>query len=77
MTLHLPTPLTIEARNAHHPYIGSMTLNGTNYDRNYLEHKDLMKGGTIVFQMQEAPNHQRGITAEAAPYSLTKELETK
>ena len=69
--LQSPT-FTIEARNANQPYIGSMTLNGTNYDRNYLEHKDLIKGGTIVFQMQASPNLQRGISAEAAPYSFTQ-----
>ena len=77
ITVHLPQSktLVIEARNADKPYIGSMTLNGQSYDRNYFEHSDLMKGGVIVCQMQDTPNRRRGIGAEAAPYSFTKELE--
>ena len=56
------------------PYIGKMTFNGQPYDRNYLEHTDLLKGGHIVFDLQAQPNSQRGTNAEAAPYSFTKEL---
>ena len=79
MTLHLPqgSELTIKAHNVEHPYIGTMTVNGEPYNRNYLEHADLLKGGTIVYQMQPAPNRQRGTATDAAPYSLTKELENK
>ncbi len=72
--LQSPT-LVIEARNADKPYIGSMTINGRSYDRNYLEHSELMKGGTIVCQMQDTPNRQRGISEDAAPYSFTLEIE--
>ena len=79
VTVHLPSEatLTIEARHqaGTSPYIGSMTVNGSSYDCNYLEHKDLVKGGTIVFQMQDAPNLQRGTSDDAAPYSFTKEIE--
>ena len=79
MTLHLPQgrTLTIKAHDVEHPYIGGMTLNGQSYDRNYLEHADLLKGGTIVYQMQPKPNRQRGTAADAAPYSFTNELENK
>ncbi|MBO7140091.1 MAG: GH92 family glycosyl hydrolase [Prevotella sp.] len=71
--LKSPT-LTIEARNVNNPYIGSMTLNGSPYDRNYLEHTELTKGGSIVFQMQAKPNRQRGTSEEALPYSFTKDI---
>ena len=76
ITLHLSKDreLTIEARNVNNPYIGSMTLNGSPYDRNYLEHAELTKGGSIVFQMQAAPNSQRGTSEEALPYSFTKDI---
>ena len=78
-TVHLPQDKTliIEARNADKPYIGSMTINGRSYDRNFLEHSELMKGCTIVCQMQDTPNRQRGISDDAQPYSFTKELENK
>ena len=77
VTLHLPADkqLTIEARNADKPYIGTMTMNGRNYDRNFLEHRDLVQGGTIVCQMQDSPNRSRGISDDALPYSFTNELE--
>ena len=76
-TVHLPQgkTLTIETRNADKPYIGSMTVNGQSYDRNYLEHTELMKGGTIICQMQDTPNRRRGITDDALPYSFTWEME--
>lgn len=81
VTLHLPSvatqsqqTLTIEARNVSQPFIGSMTIDGRSCDRNYLEHAELIKGGTIVFQMQASPNRQRGTSEEALPYSFTKEV---
>ena len=77
--LHLPANklLTIEARNVSEPYIGSMTINGTPYDCNYLEHSELTKGGSIVYQMQGKPNRQRGISSQALPYSFTNEINKK
>lgn len=77
ITLHLSNgkTLTIEARNVSEPYIGSMTVNGQRYDLNYLTHDDLLMGGSIVYQMQSDPNRQRGISAEAVPYSFTNELD--
>ena len=77
--LHLPANklLTIEARNVSEPYIGAMTVNGTPYDCNYLEHSELTKGGCIVYQMQDKPNRQRGISSQALPYSFTNEIYKK
>ena len=79
ITVHLPQgkPLVIETRNADKPYIGSMKMNGQSYDRNYFEHSELTKGGTIVCQMQDTPNLTRGITDDALPYSFTKEIERR
>lgn len=74
VTLHLPEnkKLSIEAHDVTQPYIGTMTVNGRPYDRNYLEHTELIKGGNIVYQMQATPNRQRGISDKALPYSFTK-----
>ena len=75
MTIHLPAgkTLTIEADNVSHSYIGAMTFNGQSYDKNYLEHSDLIKGGHISYQMQAQPNRQRGTSSDAAPYSFSNE----
>ena len=74
VTLHLPDnkKFTIEAHDVIQPYIGTMTVNGRPYDRNYLEHTELTKGGSITYKMQAMPNPQRGISAQAQPYSFTK-----
>ena len=76
IALHLPTgkKLTIDARSVNSPYIGKMTFNGQSYDKNYLEHTQLLKGGSIVFDMQSQPNRLRGISSESFPYSFTNEL---
>ena len=74
MTLHMPTgnALTITAENADQPYIAEMQLNGKAYNRNYLTHEELIKGGTIHFLMQGQPNTSRGTKPSAAPYSFSK-----
>ncbi len=78
MTLHLPKgkTLTIIADNqqADNCYVGTMTIDGQAYDKNYLEHETLMQGGVINYQLQAKPNQQRGITESAAPYSFSKTL---
>ena len=76
-TLHLAggKDLVIEATNTAHPYVQQMTFNGAAYDRNYLRHTDLLGGGTIHFDLGAQPNRQRGVAAEAAPYSFSKEYQ--
>jgi len=41
-------------------YIKAATLNGERYDRSYLLHEDLMRGGELVFQMGSRPNLKWG-----------------
>ena len=53
-------------------YIGKMTFNGETYDRNYLEHTDLIQGGSIDYTMQSTPNRNRGISDASLPYSFSK-----
>ncbi len=80
-TLSLPEGkrLTIEAAGPGSlpsglpPYIQRMTLNGATYDRNYLCHEELLRGGTIHFDLGPQPNRQRGTAADAAPYSFSNE----
>ena len=78
MTLHLENgnTMTITAKDNSSAtrYVGSMTLNGAEYNHNYLNHSDLMKGGSIVFNMSATPNKQRGTLDEDAPYSFTNPI---
>jgi predicted alpha-1,2-mannosidase len=58
--------------NAQNVYIKSASLRGQVYDKNFLEHADLLKGGELYFQMTDRPNKTRGLAATALPYSFTK-----
>jgi predicted alpha-1,2-mannosidase len=53
-------------------YIQSASLNGRPYETSYLRHQDLMRGGTLVFEMGPRPNKQWASTREAAPYSMSR-----
>lgn len=56
------------------PYINRMKFNGKDYSKNYLCHSDLTDGGRIDFSMSDTPNLNRGIAADDAPYSFSKEM---
>ena len=80
-TLHFENGnnLVIDAagNSAENLYIDSMTLNGTNYTKNFLRHADLQQGGTIRMQMSNRPNEQRGTQPTDVPYSFSKETRKK
>ena len=54
-------------------YIGSAKVNGKKWSHNYLNHKDLIGGAKIEFNMTAAPATDRGTAPEDKPYSLSKE----
>lgn len=53
-------------------YIQDLKLNGENYLMNYINHFDLLKGGTLEFKMGVTPNKDWGIGLECRPYSLSE-----
>jgi predicted alpha-1,2-mannosidase len=59
VTLHLADgkTVTLEApgQSDAAKYVGSVAINGTAHNSVYLSHDDLMRGGRIVFRMQEQP----------------------
>jgi putative alpha-1,2-mannosidase len=42
-------------------YIQSATLNGIEFNRTSITHKELLEGGTLHFQMENTPNKKWGI----------------
>ena len=52
-------------------YIQQMTLNGADYQHNYLVHNQLMQGANIRFGMSTTANKQRGTQPQDAPYSFS------
>lgn len=52
-------------------YVGSLLLNGKSYDKNWLNHFELLKGATLDFRMSPTPNKTRGTQKSAYPFSLS------
>lgn len=53
-------------------YVRSLKFNGKVIDRNYILHTDLIKGGTLIFQMDSEPGRNRGTEGSAFPYSMSR-----
>lgn len=77
MTIHLKNGnqviINAPENSAENLYIDKMTVNGKNYTKNWLSHKELMKGATINFEMTDTPNKERGTKKLDFPYSLSSE----
>ena len=52
-------------------YIQSATLNGKTYNKTWISHDDIVKGGTLIFEMGPKPNKQWGSNSEDAPPSMS------
>jgi predicted alpha-1,2-mannosidase len=54
-------------------YLRSITLNGKNITKNYINHNELLKGGKLLFEMAEQPNRMRGKGDKSYPFSMSLE----
>ena len=74
-TIHFENGNTLEINAPNNSdknlYIQSMTFNGKDYTKNYLDHNEMLKGGIISIQMGDQPNMKRGINPEDMPYSFS------
>lgn len=52
-------------------YVRSFTIDGRKYDKLYVTHEDILKGGVWEFRMGSSPDRRRGQSEDARPYSLT------
>lgn len=75
LTLENGKTFRIKAENfsSRNIYIKSAKLNGKNYSKSFLTHKDIIEGGEIVFVMSEKPGKDFGISDEDIPYSSITE----
>jgi predicted alpha-1,2-mannosidase len=53
-------------------YIQNMQLNNKSWNKNFLNHADIVNGGMLKIKMGSTPNYHRGTTQVAFPYSFTK-----
>jgi predicted alpha-1,2-mannosidase len=51
-------------------YIRSISMNGSQYTKNWISHSGLLKGANILFEMDSVPNKQRGSQITDFPYSF-------
>ena len=56
-----------------HCYIKSATLDGKEYTKSWIAHEDIMKGGTLRFEMSDEPAMDRGTAEEDRPFSMSLE----
>ncbi len=55
------------------PYIQRAWLNGQPFDRTWLSHKEIMRGGELRLEMGPEPQKAWASDSEAAPYSMSEE----
>jgi predicted alpha-1,2-mannosidase len=63
--------LRAPANSAENKYVQAVTVNGKLWDKNWLNHFELQKGGVLNFVMGAQPAKSRGTTATAFPYSFS------
>ena len=59
--------------SASNKYVKALKFNGKPYENNWLGHFDLMKGGTLEFDMVSEPNAKRGTDKKSFPYSFSNQ----
>ena len=73
--LHLPNgrrfTISAEGLSDAHPYVGRVMLDGAPLARSYLRHDEIMRGGSLRFTMQAAPNKAWGSRTGDRPFSAT------
>jgi putative alpha-1,2-mannosidase len=52
-------------------YVQKMTLDGKVYDKNWIDHFDILKGGSLNVTMGDQPNKSRGTKEADFPYSFS------
>jgi putative alpha-1,2-mannosidase len=52
-------------------YIQSATINGKTFDRTWITHEEITKGGELVFNMGPQPNKKWGVGKTSVPPSMT------
>jgi predicted alpha-1,2-mannosidase len=64
---------TVKAINnsTENKYILSATLNGQPFNRTWIAHQEIAKGGELVFHMGTEPNKKWGVGNDAIPFSMS------
>jgi predicted alpha-1,2-mannosidase len=55
-------------------YVKTVKWNGHLYNKLYVTHEELLKGGRLEFEMSRVPNRKRGTKFDEKPYSMTNDV---
>lgn len=55
------------------PYVKSLKLNGKPYEKSYIDHKDILEGCTLDFEMSSTPNKSWGEKKSSRPHNEIEE----
>jgi predicted alpha-1,2-mannosidase len=73
-TIHLENGKTFTVKTENlsdkNVYVKSIKLNGKKYERHFITHSDILKGGEMLFEMSNRPNRKSAYYAR--PYSFTE-----
>ncbi len=64
--------ITTENNSTANKYIQSATLNGETFNRSWIDHSEIMNGGTLNFVMGNKPNKNWANSPQDAPFSMSK-----
>ncbi|MBX2843240.1 MAG: GH92 family glycosyl hydrolase [Flammeovirgaceae bacterium] len=64
--------ISTKKNSTENKYIQSVRLNGKPVNRAWLDHQEIMDGGTIEFTMGSKPNKKWGTNVDAIPFSMSK-----
>lgn len=53
-------------------YVREIRLNGKEVKKNFITHKEIQKGGTLIFNMDSEPNLKRGTGKDSFPFSMSQ-----
>ncbi|MDG5800985.1 GH92 family glycosyl hydrolase [Marinilabiliaceae bacterium ANBcel2] len=75
ITLENGNKITISApdNSCNNRYIDKLYINGSEWDKNYVNYFDLMNGAHLEFIMTDEPNKIRGTNVDAYPYSFSRD----
>jgi len=75
LTINLENGKTVNinapANSTANKYVKTLTFNGKPYDFNWVDHKALLDGANLNFDMSPVPNKQRGVKDSDVPYSMS------
>lgn len=70
-SINLPSGKTFHIQVKNHGtkniYINKVSLNGKKYEKSYITHNDILKGGELIFEMSATPNKKFGANKTFRP----------